>query len=446
MRATRRSVLISLGAAPLGAAPLLGCDAGRQPAAPPESAPERPAALRSGVKIAFLTDANQPATPLIETMIAAFTTRQPGIAVEWLRPGGSVNLTAMVAAGTPPDVFSFGQNDIPAMAVSGDALNLDPYIRRDKVDATDFFLAALDMAKYQGKQYGLPRAFNCGVLYTNLSQFDAAGLPRPPEQWGDPRWTWTEFSEAVKRLSVPGAAAADSRYGADLLGGIGFFWAFAYANGGELFNPEMTQARMAEPRTVEALQFLADLIHRFRANPTPADKAALGDRQIFFKGQATMQLIGASNVNLYQANDQFHWDWRPMPAGRAGARNWGGGTLWGMAGKGPSREEAWAFFQHLTSTQSSAALATQYFPSRRTAANTFLDEEARASRPPANRKMVLDAMQNARVRPNHPRYAEVETVINEELGQLWSKGGPAQAAADAIKRRVDPILQAGQAG
>ena len=84
--------------------------------------------------------------------------------------------------------------------------------------------------------------------------------------------------------------------------------------------------------TVETLQFLTDLIHRHRVNPTPETKAKLGDRDIFFKGQATMQLIGASNVNLYQQNDQFKWDWRPVPAGKAGAKNWGGGNTFGLTG------------------------------------------------------------------------------------------------------------------
>ncbi len=50
-------------------------------------------------------------------------------------------------------------------------------------------------------------------------------------------------------------------------------------------------------------------------------------------------------------------------------------------------------------------------------------------------------MQNARVRGNHPRYAEVQTILDEELGVLWRQGGSVQAQVDAAKRRIDPILQ-----
>ncbi|HEU5317352.1 MAG TPA: extracellular solute-binding protein [Chloroflexota bacterium] len=400
------------------------------------------AALRSGVKITLLNDANQAATPLIEGVLTDWKTKQPGISVEWLRPGGQVNLTAMVAAGTPPDLFSVDQNGFAALAKSGDALALDPYLRRDKLDLADYFPASLDMGKLEGRQHGLPRAFNCGVLYTNLSHFEASGITPPPDQWGGARWGWAEFLDATRRLSIQGASHEDSRFGADLLGGIGFFWAFAYANGGALFNADMTATRIAEPPIVETVQFLADLIHRHRTNPTPEVKAKLGDRDIFFRGQATMQLIGASNVNLYQAIDQFKWDWRPLPAGKAGAKNWGGGNTFGLAGKSQLREEAWTFFKHLTSQASVTAMASQYFPARRSSLQAFLDAEAKAGRPPANRQMVVAAMQNAVVRPNHPRYAEVQTILDEELGTLWKQGGAVQAAADAAKRRIDPILQA----
>jgi multiple sugar transport system substrate-binding protein len=444
---TRRLLLRSIGTAcatgtlgvPL-ALGLAGCRTTRNTTVP-ETAQPTAAVLRAGVKLSLLNDANQAATPLIEAVLASWKTKYPQITVEWLRPGGTVNLTAMVAAGTPPEVFVVDQNGFAALAKSGDALALDPLLKRDRVDAADYFPASLDLCKLEGRQHGLPRAFNTGVLYTNLSQFDAAGVPRPPEQWGAARWGWAEFLDAVKRLSVQGSTPTDSRYGADLLGGIGFFWAFAYSNGGELFNTEMTATRIAEPATVEALQYLADLIHRHRANPTPEVKAALGDRDIFFKGQATMQFIGASNVNLYQAIDQFQWDWRPLPSGKAGARNWGGGSSWGVSGKTQLREEAWTLLKHLTTPETVTALATQYFPARRTSLQAYLDAEARAGRPPGNRQMALGAMQNARVRPNHPRYAEVDTILNEELGKLWKEGGAAQAAADAIKRRADPILQ-----
>ena len=431
---TRRSLVATL---PLA---LAACAQGG--ATPGGEAAPTAAALRSGVKVTWLNDANQQATPLIEGVLADWKVKQPGITLEWLRPGGQVNLTAMVAAGTPPDLFAVDQNGFAALARSGDALALDPYLRRDKVDLVDYFPASLDMAKLDGKQHGLPRAFNTGVLYTNLSQFEAAGIPLPPEQWGGPRWGWAEFLDATRRLSVQGTSHEDSRFGADLLGGIGFFWAFAYSNGGELFNAEMTATRIAEPAVVETLQYLTDLIHRHRANPTPETKQKLGDRDIFFRAQATMQLIGASNVNLYQANDQFKWDWRPVPAGKAGAKNWGGGNTFAVAGKSQMREEAWAFFRHLTSPASVTAMASQYFSPRKSSLQSFLEAEARAGRPPANRQMAVAAMQNARVRPNHPRYAEVQTILDEELGVLWKQGGSVQAQADAAKRRIDPILQA----
>lgn len=442
-RATRREMVRA--AVPALAGALLSCRPnGRSSGDDTSSAGEasaRPAALPSNVKLTLVNDANQAGTALVEQVLASWREAQPRVTVEWIRPEGTVSLTSMVAAGTPPDVFSADQNAFAGLAAGGETLALEAYIQRDQADLGDFFPAALDLGKWQRKQHGLARALNAGVLYTNLSVFGQVGVPHPPEQWGAPRWGWNEFLDAARRLSVPADDPKQARFGADLLSGNGFFWSFIFGNGGEMFDVNMTATRLNEPPAVAALQVLADLIHRHQANPTPDVKRALGDRNIFNNGQAAMQLIGASNVNLYQPIHQFTWDWRPIPAGRASAKNWAVGHNWAISSRTRLREEAWMFLRHLVSPASQATLAGNYFPARRSAVQRFLDAEATAGRPPANRQMVLEAMQNAGVRPNHARYADVQRVLDEELAPLWSQGISAQAAADAAKRRADAILQ-----
>ncbi|HEV2122352.1 MAG TPA: extracellular solute-binding protein [Chloroflexota bacterium] len=450
----RRSVLASLARAVAGAG-ASSAAVGAVACASGTSQPDRPRTggtdaatgappvptLRRGVKLAFLTDSSAAGAPLVEQVLESWKQKQPDIAMEWLRPGGQVNLPAMVAAGTPPDVFAVNQDGFAPLANGGETIALEPYLARDRMELNDFFPAGLEMARWQGKQHGLPRAFNCGVVYTNLSSFDQLGIARQPEKWGAPGWGWAEFREVARRLSQDAADPREARFAADLLGGIGFFWAFVFSNGGEMFDATMRSVRLTEPPAVEALQFLADLIHRHKANPSPEVKQALGAREVFFNGQVAMQFIGASNVNLYQQISQFTWDWRPLPAGRAGARNWGGGFIWGASGKSALREEAWAVLRHLTSTESMVTLSTQFFPPRRSAAQAFLDTEAKANRPPHNRQMILDAMQAARVRPHHLRYGAVQQVFDEELGKLWSGEATAQQTTEVIKRRADPILQ-----
>jgi multiple sugar transport system substrate-binding protein len=401
----------------------------------------KPTALRTGVKVSVLNDVNQATVPAFEQLLSEWKSAHPGTDVDWIRPQGAVSLAAMITAGTPPDLFSLGQDDAVSYAGRGEELALDDYAKRDRFDVAAFFPASVEMGKLNGKQFGFPRAFNCGIVYTNVSAFDQAGVPQPPLQWGAQKWGWAEFQDAAKRLSVPADDPKQVKFGADLLGGMGFFWSFVWANGGELFNADMTATRLNEPAAVQAVQFLADLIHRYQANPKPDVKAALGDRNIFNNGQAMMQYIGASNLNLYTPISQFTWDWRPIPSGRAGAPDWGGGNVWAISPKTQLREEAWSLFQHLVSDDAQAALAQNFFPARKKAVQAFLDAEAKAGHPPKNRQVIVDAMQNARVRPGHPRYVDVQKVLDEELAPVWQQGAAVQSALDAIKRRVDPILQ-----
>ena len=271
------------------------------------------------MKVTVLNDVNQATAPAFDQLLSTWKSAHPGADVDWIRPQGAVSLAAMVTAGTPPDVFSLGQDDFAAYAGSGEELALDDYIKRDHFDSAGYFSASVEMARQKGKQFGFPRAFNCGILYTNLSAFDQAGVPQPPLQWGAAKWGWAEFQDAAKRLSVPADDPQQIKFGADLLGGMGFFWSFVWANGGELFNADVTATRLNEPPAVQALQFIADLIHRYQANPKPDVKSALGDRTMFNNGQAMMQYIGAStrrSASLRGTGARFH---RAAPARPTGA-------------------------------------------------------------------------------------------------------------------------------
>src|SRR4051812_19779933 len=204
----RRRLLAGLGV-PAGATLFAACTAGGGTvggtvggSAAGATLGAKPTALRSGVKVTVLNDVNQATAPAFDQLLSTWKSAHPGADVDWIRPQGAVSLAAMVTAGTPPDVFSLGQDDFAAYAGSGEELALDDYIKRDHFDSAGFFSASVEMARQKGKQFGFPRAFNCGILYTNLSAFDQAGVPQPPLQWGAAKWGWAEFQDAAKRLSV----------------------------------------------------------------------------------------------------------------------------------------------------------------------------------------------------------------------------------------------------
>jgi hypothetical protein len=42
--------------------------------------------------------------------------------------------------------------------------------------------------------------------------------------------------------------------------------------------------------------------------------------------------------------------------------------------------------------------------------------------------------------PTTVRWVEVQTVLNEQLGRLWTRDAQPKEVADTIKQQVDPLL------
>jgi multiple sugar transport system substrate-binding protein len=68
----------------------------------------------------------------------------------------TTKLYAMYAAGSPPDVFGFGQNYMGFWA-RGMLADLTPLINRDKYDLNQFLPGLADKFKVKGKYYGIPQ-------------------------------------------------------------------------------------------------------------------------------------------------------------------------------------------------------------------------------------------------------------------------------------------------
>ena len=92
---------------------------------------------------------------------AKFEAAHPNIKVEIMNePSDRAmdKLQAMVAAGNPPDVMSIHGAYFMPLAAKGALLDLDPYAAKDaEFDLADFYPSLVEICRYQGKLYSLPR-------------------------------------------------------------------------------------------------------------------------------------------------------------------------------------------------------------------------------------------------------------------------------------------------
>jgi ABC-type glycerol-3-phosphate transport system substrate-binding protein len=431
--AARRLAALAAWLPGMGATACATSDAGRNPAGPAGTPPP----LRSGTTLVFQSDGNAPGKLVVDAVVADWARRQPGIGIELIWAGAD-KLQASIAADTGPDVFALNDNLFAPYASRGTLLDLGPLLRRDRVDTSDIFTSSLQKWRLADKPYGLPRAYNTAVMYTNVTLFKQAGVAPPGADWKGPGWDFGAFLSACRSLTRRDGAET-LQWGASLLNNV-FYYAFIYANGGRLFSPDLTQCALTERPALDALQYLADLILGHRVALTPAETQATGGpRAAFNSGRCAMELFGSSNLNLYRQITGFEWDWIILPRGRAARASWGGGAGWAVGSYSRAQEEGWAFLRHLTSAESVTAMAEQYFPYRRSSLDALLARDP--DLPPRTRRPVVAGMEVAEGWPAHPRREELQQALDAELRGIWTGERSPREGAEAARRAVEPLLR-----
>jgi len=115
-------------------------------------------------------------------------------------------LATQIAAGNAPDIV--GPVGIRGRdSFKGAWLDLQPLVDKTKYDLKDFDKAMVDFYRVAGEGLlGLPFGIYPSFLYINKDLFDEAGLPYPPQKYGDKyegkEWDMDALKELALKLTV----------------------------------------------------------------------------------------------------------------------------------------------------------------------------------------------------------------------------------------------------
>ena len=356
---TRRVVVQALAAAGAGAA-LAAC-AGGQPAG--GDAGGGAPALKPGTLSLMSWDA--PGEEL-ERNLNAFSARHPGLKVEYLHtPAGQPytdKFTAMLAGGSPPQVFLYSLTDWVALQAQGVLAELDPFIKRDRLDTQDFFEKALALGQWQGKQYGIGDNLVYTAMFYNRTHFQKAGATPPAGDWKDSRWTWPQFLEDANRLAK---LEVDGRpvYGMNMGTGFTNLFPWVWNNGGDFFSKDLSTTTITQPPAVEALQFVADWRHKHRFAPTADVLAQENQVALYRQGRLAMWWDGPWSMQALRQVQGLDWDVAPIPRGSASRLMYASGACWFITRQNALPEESWALHRHLISKEGQLSMLKRFgFP------------------------------------------------------------------------------------
>ncbi|MCX7706823.1 MAG: ABC transporter substrate-binding protein [Anaerolineae bacterium] len=373
----------------------------------------------------------------------AFMKEHPEIKIEtWNQPWNEyfTKIQALWASGDPkviPDIAFLWPT--PKYAAQGVLENLDPYIKKSNYNLNDYWGGLLESAKYKGSVYGFPRDIEVNILYYNKDMFDKAGLKYPDENW-----TWDDFRAALEKLTVKDASGKVTRYGLAMESGKYAKW--VNQNGGAILDDYVNPSKclLAEPKSVEAIKFFADLMAKGYAMRDADLNQAGGDEGAFLSGQAAMIIQNTSRVSAFN-KAKLNYDVTVVPIPKGGKRwNAAGGAAWVMSAKSAHKDAAWTFLQWLQSTNGGQKIYTErgeIFPALQSTANSpaFMTNQ-----PPANKKAIVTEAAASGVGGfgYFPEWDELDSsIIGPALQRIWTGEVTAEQGLPALCKQVDQFLK-----
>ena len=199
--------------------------------------------------------------------IARFNEEFPWITVEAIqidRGEYETWINTMAAAGTLPDTGIMAEPQVIGWAQQGALLPIDINAIVEAVGDTPLPHLAFT---HNGQALAYSVCNNIVALFYDVDKFEAAGVDTPPKTWAD-AWTWDEFLDAAKSLTLDSAGrdAHDAGFDRDNVAQYGFrqynaTWmleAWARANGTAWFDAQ-GNVTIDNDAAVDAIQRMADL-------------------------------------------------------------------------------------------------------------------------------------------------------------------------------------------
>ena len=356
----------------------------------------------------------------IQPILDRYRTENPSVdlQVEQLTwQSGREKIVAAIAAGRPPDLCELGSTFLPGLVADSTLVDLT-----DSIPDLRAELVGWDGVSYRGRAFALPWMLGTRALYINEDLFRKAGLDpaKPPA-------TWAELLDDARRITqrVPDARGFGMNSGErEIL--IKKFMPFAWGNGGDILDSTLTRSVFNSSQNVEALKFYLSL------KPYSLLDRQEMHEQAFARGRLGIVISGPWLLRtLVKTAPEAHIQVGLMPrpaAGRGKSASFAGAEVLGIFRGSKHRAEALRLARFLVQPRNSMPLyvATgNAFPAATSAA-----ADSYFTTHPMDR-LFLEQLHTAVSPPLHPRWVEIEEIVNAELEQaIYGTKTPEAALAE----------------
>ncbi|MBX3013660.1 MAG: extracellular solute-binding protein [Caldilineaceae bacterium] len=367
--------------------------------------------------------------------------RNPGIAISIEHYAfGEYNqkIPLELAAGAGPDVLSTVDLIAPQLISAGTSLDLTSYFETYQTEVGKdigeiYFPSALDIFSRNDKVYAVPYYVDPSIMWINKGLFDEAGIPYPTAEW-----TWAEFQELAKQFTIDDAGnnASSADFNADAITQWGMathtsYWdSWLKANGSSPWTADDTGSNLLDPKSVEALTLLGQLSWD-RVTLSAGMERMVGAEAGYFAfgtGRVAMCFNGGWLMGYLGEVDPMVQVIPIGPSGEVhGSRLHSGGYSINAATDHPSEAFAFATFFSGSEERLGQSISVSEANWGGIPANLGLfDSELfqTSGKGPEVNNAFKEALLTASVFSKSKASNELETTINQILGEAWNAVSP----------------------
>jgi len=305
------------------------------------------------------------------------------------------------AIGNPPDLMELSPWWDIEFAVQGFLEPLtDRFTRWDAKD--DFFKIAIEQNTYNGELWSIPWHLTNMALYYNEELFEKAGFTEPPKNW-------TEFLGTAIKLTqdINGDGKTDI-WGYPVSSNVMWFWPWPYQNGGKFYDPKTNRVVLDSPEAIGGLQFLVDMIYKWKVSPKPTPEGYIGyaedTRRLFIVGNSGMYISGPWDIKpIRDGNPDLNFMTAKLPEGKKRFVPTYGVDL-AIAKASKVKDEAWELIKMLTSleTELKATKESGMIMPRKSWANSSLVQGMKIAKPFVDQMAYAELVNRYVVLSGHP--------------------------------------------
>jgi multiple sugar transport system substrate-binding protein len=297
---------------------------------------------------------------------------------------------------------------------------VDEYMKRDGINAADYYDESLKELSYGGKLYGLPLTVDARVLFYNKKMFADAGLTPPA--------TWDELAAAAKKLTKWNGDKLE--VAGFSLGDVGLFNMYLQQAGGSMIT-EDGKTNFNNDQGKAVLNFWNKLMKEDKVYKVGFENGLGEGTDAFVTGKLAMHFTGPWMLSTYKKyGKELDFGIVPPPSGPGGGK----GSVMGGFGlvipEGSKKKDAaWEFVKWWMANKESMMLwaktSLNIPPFKPALEDPFFKDDPLW-------QPFLQTLEFAKIRPQHPGYSVMEVDGLAPNLQLFMQGDA--DAASTLKK------------